>query len=306
MIAISTTWNYSEGCNLADILTGISKLGIKSVELGYNFTVSRLNEIRLLIADSGINAVSVHNFCPLPPQNIFHRFFTNCYYLSSLEENERACAVKYTKQTIDTAVSLNAKIVVIHAGVIEMDIKPIKALINLYNLGKIHSEEANDLREKILQLRKEKKEPYLYATRKSLDEIVEYAFKSGVKIGLENRYYPNEIPNNEEADFFLKELNNKGLVYWHDVGHAQAQERLGTITKDSLLDSLNSYLFGFHLHGIKGLKDHLSPLSGDFDFSRISTYLTRDNLLKVIEAHPPASSEELKETLKHFTACGWL
>ncbi|MDD5585286.1 MAG: TIM barrel protein, partial [Candidatus Omnitrophica bacterium] len=241
-----------------------------------------------------------------PPQNIFHRFFTNYYYLSSLVENERKCAIKYTKQTIDTAVSLNAKIVVIHAGTIEMDIKPIKALIDLYNLGKIHSEEANDLREKISKLRKEKKEPYLYATGKSLDEITEYAFKRGIKIGLENRYYPNEIPSNEEAVFFLKELNGKGLVYWHDVGHAQAQERLGMIEKGSLLDSFSGYLYGFHLHGIKGLKDHISPLSGDFDFSQISTYLARGNLLKVIEAHQPASSEELKEALKHFAACGWL
>ncbi|MFA5305083.1 MAG: TIM barrel protein [Candidatus Omnitrophota bacterium] len=288
------------------MLTGISKLGIKSIELGYNFTASRLNKIASLLADFNINVISVHNFCPLPPQNIFHRFFTNYYFLSSLTENERECAVKYTKQTINTAENLNAKIVVIHAGTIEMDTEYIKALINLYNLGKIHSEEANSLREKILQLREEKKEPYLRATLKSLDEITEYALKKGIKIGLENRYYPNEIPNNEEAAFFLKELNSKGLVYWHDVGHAQAQERLSIIKKDSLLDSLNGYLFGFHLHGINGLKDHISPLSGDFDFSQISTYLTRANLLKVIEAHQPASSDELKETLRYFASCGWL
>ena len=306
MIAISTTWNYSERCNLAGMLAAISKLGIKSIELGYNFTASRLNEITSLLAEFGVNIVSVHNFCPLPPQNIFHRFFTNYYFLSSLTENERECAVKYTKQTIDTAENLKAKIVVIHAGTIEMDTKCIKALIDLYNLGKIDSEEANNLREKILQLREEKKEPYLRATMKSLDEITEYAFKKGIKVGLENRYYPNEIPNNEESALFLKELHNRGLVYWHDIGHAQAQERLGIIKKNSLLDSLSRYLFGFHLHGIKGLKDHISPLSGDFDFSQISAYLTRDNLLKVIEAHQPTSSDELKETLGYFKLQGWL
>lgn len=306
MIAISTTWNYSESCNLKNMLAGIKALGIESIEIGYNFTSSRLSEITPLFADFGMNVISVHNFCPLPPQNIFHRFFTNYYYLSSPDENERKCAVKYTKHTIDTAANLNAKIVVIHAGTIGIDTKGIKALINLYNLGKINSEEAISLRKEILQLREAKKQSFLKATMKSLTEITEHASKRGIKIGLENRYYPNEIPNNEELAFFLKELYSKGLVYWHDTGHAQAQERLGIIQKNSLPDSLGSYLFGFHLHGINGIKDHISPLSGDFDFSQVSAYLVRADLLKVIEAHQPTSSNELKEAMRHFASRGWL
>jgi len=306
MIAISTTWNYSENCNLRQMLTEINGLGIKSIELGYNFTTSRLNELTPLLTETGINVVSVHNFCPLPPQNIFHRFFTNYYYLSSLVESERECAVKYTKQTIDTAVSLNAKIVVIHAGTIEIDTKYIKELINLYNQGKIHSNEAVSLKKEILRLREERKRPYLDMTTKSLDEIAEYASKKGVKIGLENRYYPNEIPNNEEIGSFLKKLNKGGLSYWHDAGHAKAQEHLGIIEKDSLLGDFGSYLSGFHLHGIKGLRDHISPLSGDFESSRISAYLTRKDLLKVIEAHQPVSNNELMETMQHFNMRGWL
>jgi len=306
MLALSTTWNYSENCDLRQMLAEISGLGIKSIELGYNFTASRLEKIALLLADYGIDLVSVHNFCPLPPQNIFHRFFTNYYYLSSLVKQERECAVKYTKQTIDTAASLGAKIVVIHAGTIEIDTRQIKELINLCNQGRIDSEEAASLRKEILKLREEKKQPYLNSVTKSLDEITEYASGKGIKIGLENRYYPNEIPNNEEISIFLKQLNGKGLVYWHDTGHCRAQERLGVIEKDSLLNSFGAYLFGFHLHGISGLKDHLSPLKGDFDFSQISGYLTNKNLLKVIEAHQPTTINELRETIQHFNVCGWL
>lgn len=306
MISISTTWNYSENCNLKRMLSEIRELGIKSIELGYNFTAGRLDEITLLLADFGIEVVSMHNFCPLPPQNLFHRFFTNYYYLSSLDEKERECAVKYTKQTIDTAQRLNAKVVIIHAGTIDIDTKCIKELINLYNLGKIDTEEARSLRKEILKLREAKKQPYLDSTLKSLDEVTAYAAKKCIKIGLENRYYPNEIPNNEELAFFLKKLNDRGLLYWHDTGHSQAQERLGIIEKDSLLNNFGAYLFGFHLHGIRGLKDHISPLNGDFDFSKISAYLIRDNLLKIIESHQPANSNELKETIEHFRARGWL
>lgn len=306
MIAISTTWNYSENCNLAQMLSGIKKLGIKAVELGYNFTASRLNEITPILADSGISVVSVHNFCPLPAQNLFHRFFTNYYYLSALAESERECAVKYTKQTIDTAVKLNAKIVIIHAGAIEMETKYIKELIGLYNQGKIDSEEAGRLRKEILNFREEKKQPYLDSAMKSLEEITEYAFQKNIKIGLENRYYPNEIPNNEEIGFFLKKLSGKGLVYWHDTGHAMAQEHLGTMEKDSLLSNFGNYLFGFHLHGIKGLRDHLSPTNGDFDSLQVSEHLARQDLLKVIEAHQPTESKELIETMQYFRRRGWL
>jgi len=306
MIAISTTWNYSENCNLRQVLSEISGLGIKSIELGYNFTASRLNETTLLLADFGINVVSVHNFCPLPPQNQFRRFFTNYYYLSSLDEAERKNAVFYTKQTIDTAAKIGAKIIIVHAGAIEIDSKYIKQLINLYNQGKILTEDAQKLREDFLHIRTAKKGPYIDAVLKSFSELVCYAKNMDIKIGLENRYYPNEIPNMDEAALFLKEFTDSGLAYWHDTGHAIAQERLGTIEKNCLLGNFGNYLFGFHLHGTRGLRDHLAPINGDFDSLQISTHLARKDLLKVIEAHQPTTSSELIETMQYFGQRGWL
>ncbi|MFA5007859.1 MAG: TIM barrel protein [Candidatus Omnitrophota bacterium] len=305
MISISTTWNYFEDCDLKAMLSDIRQAGIRSIELGYNFTASRLQEITPLLYDFGIEVVSVHNFCPLPPQGALRRFFTNYYLLSSLAEKEREDAVKYTKQTIDTAAGLKAKVVVIHAGVIEFDAKYIKTLINLYKLGKIDSEEADNLRKEIIRIRDSKKQAYLDAVTKSLDEITDYATKADIKIGLENRYYPDEIPSNGEIALFLEKFNTRGLVYWHDVGHSLAQERLGMIKKNSLLESFGGYLFGLHLHGIKGLNDHRAPLSGDFDFSQISQYLARADLLKVIEAHQPVSSNDIKEAIRYFAAKGW-
>ncbi|MDD4955666.1 MAG: TIM barrel protein [Candidatus Omnitrophica bacterium] len=305
MIAISTTWNYSENCDLEKMLSEISALGIKSIELGYNFTRDRLSEITPLLKAKDIDVVSVHNFCPLPTQNLFHRFFTNYYFLSALSKTERECAVKYTKQSIDTAANLNAKIVIIHAGAIEMDNKYVKELLGLFSQGKIETGEAAALRDNILKSREDKKQPYLDSVTQSLNEITEYAFKKNVKIGLENRYYPNEIPNNEETGVFLKKFNDKGLVYWHDTGHARAQEHLGITEKDSLLKSYGSYLFGFHLHGIKGLHDHLSPMSGDFESEQVCSHLNNRNLLKVIESHQPATSNELTETIRYFAKREW-
>ena len=306
MFSISTTWNYTEKCNLKRMLADIKACGLDCIEIGYNFTKARLEELIPLLAEFNVGVTSVHNFCPLPEQNISGRFFTNYYYLSSLDEDERSKAVFYTKQTIDTAKKLSVKIVVIHAGVVEFKSVYTKELIALFNSGNIESKKASEAREAFRQERASKKGPYIEAVMKSLDEITEYAFSRDIKIGLENRYYANEIPDIDEASVFLKEFSARGLLYWHDVGHSCAQEQLKIIEKDSLLNKLGSYLFGFHLHNISGLKDHLSPLTGEFDFSRISPYLSDKKILKIIETHQPSKPEEIQAALSYFKKKNWL
>lgn len=288
------------------MLNSIKTLGINSIELGYNLTHARFNQIVSLAREYNITIDSVHNFCPLPPNNPSRRFYTNYFYLSSTDAKERECAVVHTKQTIDTAAKIGAKVVIIHAGTIEIDSKYPKFLASLYNQNKINSIEGFALRNEIMKLRNEKKQPHIDAIMKSLSEITAYAAKANIKIGLENRYYPNEIPDMEEAAYFLEKFHTQGLVYWHDVGHAQAQERLGTLEPKSLPKCFNQYLYGFHLHDLKGLHDHLAPLSGDFDFMQLDVYLKQKKFLKVFETHQPASFDELKRAIRYFSMNNWL
>jgi sugar phosphate isomerase/epimerase len=288
------------------MLTEIKACGLSSIEIGYNFTTARLNELIPLLEEFNIRVTSVHNFCPLPEENAFGRFFTNYYFLSALDDDERGKAVFYTRQTIDTAKMVGARTVVIHAGAVEFDGDYTKELMVLFNSGAIESEKAANIREILHRERTFKKVPYIEATMKSLDEITEYAAAMDMEIGLENRYYANEIPNNDEALTFLKEFSDRGLGYWHDVGHSCAQEHLMMIEKDSLLNKLGGYLIGLHLHDIRGLKDHLSPLAGEFDFSRISSYLEDKKMLKIIEAHQPSKPAEIQAAIKYFNAKNWL
>lgn len=306
MLSISTAWNYAETCDLRHMLNDIKSLGINSIELGYSFSLERLEELIPLLKEFNMSVSSVHNFCPLPEQNVFGRFFTNYYYLSALNEMERRAAVFYTNKTIDTAKRAGAKVVVIHAGTIDLNNAYLKELIILYNKGDIKTEKANNIRKQFSKARLYKKKPYLEACRKSLDEITRYAESLNIKIGLENRYYPNEIPDLQEALDFLNEFNSRGLVYWHDLGHACAQEHLMITEKNSLLDRLAKHLFGFHLHNIEGLKDHLSPLKGEFDILRLSAYLQDDKILKVIESHQPTQAAEIEAVIRYFKAQNWL
>ena len=293
MIAISTTWNSKPQVNVEQMLLEIKEAGFESIEIGYDFTAARLKELLSLVSDIGLKVVSVHNFCPAPEENPFNRFTADCFRLSSQNEEERRKAVDYTKGSIDTAVCAGSQVVVVHAGTVDMETELVKAPLNLYNHDKKHSKECSEACAEVLAVRQDKKAPYLENTVKSLDEVLSYASNRGIKIGLETRYYLNEIPNLEETEELFRYFQGKGLVYWHDIGHAEVGERLGVAEHIKYLEKFSDQMFGVHMHGLKGTRDHLAPFSGDFDFSKIASYL-HDGLIQVIEAHPPATAQELK------------
>ena len=300
MLAISTTWNFSCHSNIEEQLLQIKEVGFDAIEIGYNFTDVRLKELKPLLSAMDIKVASVHNFCPLPPKFLLNRFFTDYYRLSAPRESERRKAVDYTKRSVDTARSLSCGILVIHAGTIEIKRDYTKALFRLYNEGKFGSGEYLMAKQKILVARQKMSKPYIQAVTKSLDEVLSHAHSMGVKIGLETRYYPHEIPNIQEAEDLLNRFNDKGLVYWHDIGHGEANERLSITAHSDFLSRFAKYMHGIHLHDLIGIDDHMAPFSGDFDFSRITPYMN-DSLIKVIEAHPPATPEQIKEAVKRLS-----
>jgi sugar phosphate isomerase/epimerase len=298
--AISTTWNSYFHSDVKEMLNEIKGIGLDTIEIGYNFNSRRLKELISLINMMGIKIVSVHNFCPMPSGVRLNRFSTDYYRLSSLNERERRRAVDYTKKSIDTACLVSSQAVVIHAGTVELNKNYVRTLLNLYNEDKINSEEYREAKQRLLAARQDKIAGHLESVVRSLREILSYVKSTGVKIGLETRYYPNEIPNIEETEYLLNLFKNKGLVYWHDVGHAETNERLGIASHTEYLNKFADYMMGIHLHDIKGIDDHLAPFSGDFNFSKLDFYMMPDGLIKVIEAHPPATAQQIRESIKRL------
>jgi len=299
MLAISTAWNSKHSTDPKQMLTQIKEIGFDAIELGYNFTPDRLEELLPFISEIDLKVVSVHNFCPMTTETGLNRFAADAYRLSSLDEAERRKAIDYTKGSIDTARRVGSEVVVIHAGAVEIDQDYIKAPLRLYSEGKFNSQEFRRAKESLLSTRNAQKKPYLESVVRSLEEVVAYAYSSAVKIGLETRYYLNEIPNLEEAEYLLNRFHNKGLFYWHDSGHAEVGERLGVVPHEDYFKKFGHLMLGIHLHDLKGIDDHYAPFTGDFDFSRVIPYLGED-LIKVIEAHPPATPEQLKEAIKRL------
>lgn len=300
-LAISTAWNSGIRPDIKQILSEIKQLGFNAIEIGYNFTPRRLKELISLLDGMGISVVSVHNFCPLPSEVKLDRFPTNYYCLSSLDEQERSKAVEYTKKSIDTACQVSCSVVVIHAGSVPLGNDCLKTLLKLYHNGKFGSEEYQRVKQELLTLRQAKKPAYFEAVVKSLRSVIEYACSCGIKVGLETRYYPNEIPDIEEVEYLLKLFQAQGLVYWHDIGHAEVNERLGIAAHDDYLRRFSGRMAGVHLHDLKGIDDHRAPFTGDLDFSKMVPYL-RDGLIKVIEAHPPATPQQIKAAMERLSS----
>ncbi len=292
MLSISTSWNSNADTNWQEWLTQIKDLGLNSIELSYTLSDTQLKSIEALIKTMHISVSSIHNFCPIPNDEPSPRHVSNYYRLSSLDDRERAQAIKWTKICIDTAVRVGAKVVVIHAGTLELADDPSIVLIKLFKEGKKDSDEFKQARERLIAVREAHRAPYIKALEKSLFEVVNYAKQKEIKIGLETRYYPIEMPNYDEIDYFLNLFGSYGMYYWHDVGHAQMQQKLGLAQHKDFLSRYKDRMIGVHLHGMKEARDHLAPFDGDLDLTEILPLL-KDNIYRVIEARY-ATLEQIK------------
>ena len=105
-----------------------------------------------------------------------------------------------------------------------------------------------------------------------------YARQHGVALGLENRLHHHEFPLPDEALSLLADYPDDLVGYWHDVGHAEVQARLGYVDKTAWLDALSSRTLGCHLHDVDGIGDHRAPGNGDVEWDYLARGLPADAL----------------------------
>lgn len=286
MISLSTCFYHCN--NWQELLLNIKKLGFFEIELDVNIPESWIDSIKKSVHNNEIKISSIHN--------------KYRYSLSSLNEENRNLAVKYTLKTIELAAELSAKAVVVHLGEVETSFSGR----DLYNYSlSFDLITKNKFLEKqkiaVWVERQTKVQPYLEKLMKSLDEIVVFASMKHVKIGIENRAYITDIPNIEEIKYILEKFNTPFLGYWHDVGHAEMSARLGYVEKHfDYFDNLQKYLIGMHLHDVKTIFDHVLPGCGDFDFGILKPFLQNPKIIKVLEVHKSErySMNDIKKAIK--------
>ena len=74
---------------------------------------------------------------------------------------------------------------------------------------------------------------------------------------------------------FLDAFAGSNMRYWHDVGHAILQERVGLCWSNRWLETYKDHLIGVNLHDLKDLEEYHPPSFGDVDFDDVFPQLPR-------------------------------
>jgi len=297
MFALSTAWGARRTSDAKEIIEEARRLGFDYLELGHSLGLRAVMEILEASERGEIGVTSVHNFCP----SVQWAPGPDAYSPSSLDQRERAMAVKKTKDTIDMAERFGEKVVVMHMGQVEMK-RFSQLLIELYNAGERGSPQYEKIKGKLLAKREKRRFRHLDVLYKSLDELVAYSEPKGIKIGVENRYSLEDIPFFDEIKLILEKFEGSNVYYWHDVGHALCCEELDVMPQESFLQMYSDRMVGIHLHDAIGVRDHRVPLIGNFDFTTLKPYLSRETI-KVVEAFVPAPEEDVVRGMKYIQEC---
>ncbi|MDB6053481.1 MAG: Xylose isomerase domain protein barrel [Verrucomicrobiales bacterium] len=279
------------------MLQEIASLGFEYAELSHGIRISLLPGIFQAVDEGVIKISTLHNFCPLP-MGVSHAA-PNIYLFSSPNQRERENAYRHSIKTLETAERLNAKLVVLHMGMVEMKEYTDK-LVEMIGEGKRDTSKYHKLCLELQEKREEKKEKYYLLSYDMLSRILEKAEAVGLLLGIENREALEEIPFDHDFDLFFKEFTSPNIRYWHDTGHAQIKENLGFINHVVQLENYSSRLAGFHIHDVEFPgKDHRSPGSGMIDFASIKPFVKPEHL-KVFEFSPSLTMEQAVAGIRHI------
>ena len=161
----------------------------------------------------------------------------NLYKFSSTNPRERENAWRHTLKTIETAARVQAPVVVLHLGNIEMK-EYTEKLLAMVQDGQKGTPKYEKLCAELMEKREEKKIEPLDLAEEMLGRLAAEAETRGIKLGIENRAALEEIPLEDDFGFLLRKFNRPGVGYWHDTGHAQIKENLGFISHAMHLESL--------------------------------------------------------------------
>jgi sugar phosphate isomerase/epimerase len=279
------------------MLREIRELGFEYAELSHGIRISLLPGILEAVDAGTIKISTVHNFCPLPMG--VERAAPNIFQFSSENPRERENAWRHTLKSMETAVRVRAKLVVLHMGSIDMKDYTEK-LVDLIKDGKRDTPKFEKLAEEASEKREKKKERYTSAAYEMLGRLIPEAEKHGILLGIENREALEEIPFENDLELFFREFDSPVVRYWHDTGHAQIKANLGFIHHAMHLESFAGRMAGLHIHDVEYPgRDHRAPGTGCIDFASLQPFV-RPEHIKVFEFSPSLDTAQARAGVAHI------
>jgi len=277
--------------HMAEFAAKAKEWGFTHIEANASISPQMLSEL----IKAAVPISSIHSPCPAVLSS--RGIPISSLSLSSLDESERMEAVSFTKKTINIAASVKARAIVLHMGEVPIDLSLQDRLYKLCDGGYAQTKEYSQAKEELVYQRISQALPYLDAARKSLQELSEYSQQKAIMLGLETRFHLNEIPNMDEMAELLNEVSEGLVGYWHDVGHAEVQQRLGFSLHEEWLSRFRDRIVGTHLHDILGISDHQAPGKGDMNWEMIAKYLP-SGIVKVCEIGEWNNEEQIQGVVK--------
>jgi len=295
--SLSTMWAIGQFPSLADFYEASRRMGFTGVELNHHVTLSMLSGANL----KEIQFSSIHE--PCPAEISVETLKERDWLISSENEYCRNKGVEAIKSSIDLAYRLGVNVVVVHCGNIPSDHGLENQMRDKFLQGQQDSAEYSAIKIELINKRAALVGPPLEAVKKSLLELLEYANRFHIRLGLENRYHYFDLPTLDEMGMLL-DLAEPGLLgYIHDVGHAQALDRLGFYPHEEWLQRYANRMIGVHLHDVIGIADHYAPGLGEVDFDRLAAYLPAD-AFRTCELQVVNTTAQVKAGLKFLAEHG--
>lgn len=292
--SLSTMWVRKNFPTLTDFFEAAGRLGFARVELNHQIDSALLNSIDL----KGYKFSSVHEPCPADVST--EQLKERDWLISSSDEDCRVHGVEAIKRSIDFAHKLSVPIIVVHCGMVSTDMTLEKNLRLLYEAGRTDMDEYRGIKQQLIESRARLIGPRFEAVKKSLLELLEYAGRFRIRLGLENRYHYFDIPNPDEMGKLLALAGPDRLGFVYDVGHAQALDQMGFFAHEEWPRRYSSRIIEVHLHDVKGIADHFAPGLGEVDFDMVASYLP-DDAIRTIEIQVVNTPEQVKAGLKFLT-----
>jgi len=292
-IGLSTSWTGPRH-DPGQLVDSIRELGFRRIEAYAHFTPAGLTALAQASRQRGVEIGSLHGPCPIATND---RGEPGRWgdWLASTREDERQLAVDQHKRTVDAAVEVGARGIVIHLGNTGA-FSHQNALLNTISQHGRGSAEHLRLKEVALREREAAKGPHLDAALRSIRALGEYASGTAVRLGVEARDGYWEIPSLDEVADVLDACSGLPVGYWHDAGHGAKLDYLGFVEHEEYLRRYGDQMVGMHIHDTRMARDHQAPGQGDTDFAMLARYL-RPDTIRTLELHATVTAAQITEAL---------